>query len=418
MSPQAIQPLNVLVLGAVWPEPQSSAAGWRTLSLLEAFQQFGWQVCFASAAADSPHRTSLTERGIEELPIQLNHASFDQMVAERQPDVVVFDRFMTEEQFGWRVEQHCPGALRMLDMQDLHALRRARQHAQQENRALTEQDLFSEAACREIASILRCDLSLVISSHEMELLRNAYGVPVRHLHQLPFLLQPPTASAQAQWPTFESRGGYLTIGNFRHAPNWDSVVHLKQTVWPLIRARQPDARLRVYGAYPPKKATALHDPAQGFQMLGWADDARQVLQQARVCLAPLRFGAGLKGKLAEAMACGTPSVTTPIGAEGMAGKLAWSGCIESAPDAFADAAVALYHDPDRWQIAQHNGAAILDQSFNRDRLLEPFRARILDHRSRLEQDRNSNFLGRMLRQHRLHSTRYMALWIEEKNKRR
>lgn len=93
---------------------------------------------------------------------------------------------------------------------------------------------------------------------------------------------------------------------------------MKHSLWPLIRRQLPGAQLHIYGAYTPPKATALHNPAQGFHVMNWAEDALQVMTAARICLAPLRFGAGIKGKLADAMvACGTPNITTPVGAEAM-----------------------------------------------------------------------------------------------------
>jgi hypothetical protein len=118
---------KVLVIGYVWPEPRSSAAGSRMIELLELFRAQGWQVIFASAAALSEHRADLRELGVPEVSIALNCDSFDAYVAELQPDLVLFDRFFTEEQFAWRVERACPTPLRVLDNSDLHSQREARQ---------------------------------------------------------------------------------------------------------------------------------------------------------------------------------------------------------------------------------------------------------------------------------------------------
>lgn len=386
------------------------------LSLLKLFRQQGWTVRFACAATPGEHRLPLQPLSIEEIPIQLNHPSFDQLIADNPPDLVMFDRFMTEEQFGWRVRQHAPNALCVLDTEDLHALRDARQRARVEGREMQDRDLFSEKACREIASILRCDLSLIISAVEMQYLQKIFSVPKTVLHELPFMLPTPTESERQNWPDYKARKDYISIGNFRHPPNWDSVQYLKQTIWPLIRQRQADATIHIYGAYPPKKATALHDSSHGFLVRGWAENAGEVMQQSRVCLAPLRFGAGLKGKLALAMQCGTPSVTTPIGAEGMQGKPAWNVKVESDPAAFADAAVALYQDQTCWQLAQDNGLAVLAQRFNPELLGEALIRKLSALLADREAHRAKNFLHKLLNHHQLQSSRYMGLWIEAKNK--
>jgi glycosyltransferase involved in cell wall biosynthesis len=227
---------------------------------------------------------------------------------------------------------------------------------------------------------------------------------------------PPVSAAS--FVPYQDRAGYISIGNFRHAPNWDAVLHLKSAIWPLIRRSQPDAQLSVYGAYPPPKATRLDDPETGFRVKGWAADVRKVMAQARICLAPLRFGAGLKGKLVDAMTCGTPNVTSAIGAEAMHADLPWSGAISDDPEGFAQSAVKLYRSDVHWRTAQANGATIINTLFadggTGQRLLE----RIADLQQGLAQHRLKNFTGAMLRHHTLQSTRYMAQWIEEKNRRK
>ena len=94
--------LHVLIIGYVWPEPRSSAAGSRMMQLIHSFLDRGWRVTFASAAQRSIHRADLVALGIEEADIALNCDSFNDQVRQWQPDMVVFDRFFTEEQFGWR----------------------------------------------------------------------------------------------------------------------------------------------------------------------------------------------------------------------------------------------------------------------------------------------------------------------------
>jgi O-antigen biosynthesis protein len=409
----AAQPL-LIIIGYVWPEPNSSAAGYRMLSLIQLFLARQWRVIFASAAEPGLHRYPLNELGVAEHIIALNDSSFDSWISEQAPHAVMFDRFMLEEQFGWRVEQACPDALRVLDMEDCHALRDARQRCFNTGSPLTAAALNSELAQREIAAIYRCDLTLVISTFEMDLLQQHFAVPERLLCYCPFLLE---VEPKAESPRFDQRAHFIAIGNFRHAPNWQAVLWLKQDIWPLIRQQLPQAQLHVYGAYPPPKATALHNAKQGFLVKGWAEDAAVVMQQARVCLAPLSFGAGLKGKLLDAMRCGTPSVTTDIGAEGMMlADNGWAGFIANDSQTLADAAVSLYQQKAQWQQAQDVGYRIVQQKFT----LAMHQNRIWQHIEQVLQDvgqhRQLNFTGLMLRQHAYRSTKYMGQWIEAKTR--
>ena len=404
----------LIVIGYVWPEPNSSAAGSRMLSLLKLYLAQGWRVMFASAAEQGPHRYPLSALGISEHNIALNDSSFEHWLAGVNPQAVMFDRFMLEEQYGWRVEQACPQALRILDMEDCHALRDARQRCFNAKVPVDAQALNSELAMREMAAIYRCDITLVISEFEMQLLQQHYQLPASLLCYCPFLLdQPVTKSALS----FAQRQHFIAIGNFRHAPNWQAVLWLKQQIWPLIRAQLPQAQLHIYGAYPPPKATALHNERDGFCIKGWAEDATSVLAQARVCLAPLAFGAGLKGKLLDAMRCGTPNVTTRIGAEGMQlANQVWGGAIADTAEGIADAAVQLYQQHELWQQAQQQGYQLVQQKF----ALQQHQARIWQQLTQtaaaLAEHRQHNFTGLMLRHHAYRSTKFMGQWIEAKTR--
>ncbi|MGS2723314.1 glycosyltransferase family 4 protein [Porticoccus sp. GXU_MW_L64] len=406
---------RILIIGYVWPEPNSSAAGARVIQLIQCFQQRGWQVHFATASAPTEHMANLPAMGVGTKSILINDSSFDTYVQDLQPDVVVFDRFVSEEQYGWRVEKQCPNALRVLDSEDLHCLRDARHRAHRQQRPLEPADWVSDMALREVAAIYRSDLTLVISEYEMSLLQEVFSVPANLLHHCPFMLDLSGMTAE-RLPTFDERSQFISIGNFRHAPNWDAVLYLKETIWPLIRQQLPHAELHIYGAYPPPKATALHNPKQGFMVKGWAHDAFAVMRAARVNLAPLRFGAGIKGKLADGMLCGTPSVTTDIGAEGMTGGLSWGGTIANNPEQFADAAASLYQHPGNWQQAQQQGFAIADKLFDKHRCGHSLIQTIEICQQNLQSHRLGNITGAMLRHHHHRSTQFMGQWIEAKNR--
>lgn len=408
---------KLLIIGFVWPEPNSSAAGGRMMQLISFFQQQGYQITFSSPALDSDFMVNLEEYNVDKKSIALNCSSFDSFIKVLNPNIVLFDRFMIEEQFGWRVAENCPDALRILDTEDLHCLRLARQKAFKENRKFSTSDLFSEeVAKREIASILRCDLSLIISEYEMELLESVFKIDTALLYYLPFLLEPIDEAVIQKLPSFEERENFVFIGNFLHEPNWNAVQYLKENICPLIRKQLPEASLLIYGAFPSQKVLQLHKPAEGFIIKGRADDAHEAVKNARVVLAPLRFGAGIKGKLLEAMQCGTPSVTTSIGAESMCGDLPWNGFVTDDTVDFANKAVQLYQDKTFWLKDQQNGIEIINQRYAKGIFEEDFAKQIEFLVSNVKQHRLRNFMGELLQHHTLRSTKYMSKWIEEKNK--
>lgn len=406
--------MKVLVVGKVWPEPNSSAAGSRMMQLIECFQKQNYEISFATASAKSGFESNLVELGITEQNLQLNDSSFDAFVTEFQPDIVVFDRFTTEEQFGWRVAENCPQALRILDTEDLHCLRVARYQSWKGNQSVDARTL--DIAKREISSILRSDLSLIISSYEMKLLKELFQVNESLLLYLPFMLHKIEEKGINNWAPYDKRKHFISIGNFYHEPNWNAVLFLKEEIWPKIRQQLPEAELHIYGAYASQKVEQLHNKQEGFLVKGRAENAKEVVGASRVLLAPLRFGAGLKGKLIEAMQCGAPSVTTEIGAEAMHGDMPWPGKIEDDPDDFANAAVQLYENENRWKEAQHSGIQIINLLFNKKEWGEKLIGKILELQDNLDQHRIENFTGQMLQHHTAASTKYMSKWIEEKNR--
>ncbi len=408
---------TILIIGFTWPEPTSTAAGKRMIQLLNFFLEQEYRAVFTSTAAETSLSMNLEAIGVEKKAITLNDSSFDAFVEHLNPDIVLFDRFLTEEQFGWRVAESVPDAIRILDTEDLHSLRITRQTLFKRDTPFSvDAWLQNDTTKREIASIYRSDLSLIISSYEMQLLTDILKIDKDLLFYLPFMLEVLDEKTVGKWPSFEARKDFVCIGNGKHAPNIDAILWLKKEIWPLIRSKLPDTNLNIYGAYLPEHVQHMDSPKDGFRIMGWADNAETVLKKAKVALAPLRFGAGIKGKLIDAMLAGTPTVTTSIGAEGMHAEHPWSGHITNTAEGLAHAAISLYQNPKEWSIAQQNAVAIVNGLYDKRVLKQRIADKLMKVGNELEGHRNRNFIGAMLMHQTVAGTKFKSKWIEEKNR--
>ncbi len=419
--------MRALIIASVWPEPNSSAAGIRTLHLAGSLRDHSFEVIFASSSKVNDAFHELGKLGFEAFSVELNDSSFDDWVKQLAPDLVIFDRFMTEEQFGARVRAGVPSAARVIDTIDLHFLRGSRQRSviralkgkvdstktqtgQPENED-SAGGLSDESTLRELAALYRSDLSLLVSDYEFGHLVQKYGFPSNLLRVFRFGY-PPAPEPRG----FDARKGFGMVGNFRHPPNRDGFDWLRTEIWPRIRELLPAAEVRIHGAYPPRECMAMDSPRTGFRVLGWSPDARASLSEVRVNLAPLRFGAGIKGKISDGWWSGTPVVTTPIGAEGMAGSWPWPGAIVEDADEFARAAVRLHEEKRVWDEqktrAQLVMAALYDQSAISIKIGHEFRTLLEELPAR----RASNVVGSILWHQSMRSTDYFSRWIEAKNR--
>ena len=406
---------TVLIIGYVFPEPNSSAAGTRMLQLIDFFINQNYTVVFATSCKKSTNAFDLESLNVQVVEILLNHSSFDFFVKDLNPEVVLFDRFMTEEQFGWRITENCPDALRILDTEDLHFLRKTRQQSISSSSGSANDFDLNDIAKREIASLYRSDLSLIISEAELKILIDKFKIDCSLLLYLPFMLDLNENPEQKQHSSFSERTDFVSIGNFLHPPNSDAIFYLKNDIWPLIKSQLPQANLHVYGAYDTQAIRSMHNKKDGFLLHGYVEDAFEVVNSSRVLLAPLRFGAGLKGKLILAMQCGTPAAMSTIAAEGMFGSDQPNGIIEDDPSLFVKKCIDLYTQESLWTEYQNKGDAVLKSRFNKlDHQLK-LKERISLIQSTIQSHRSDNFIGQLLAHHQFQSTKYMSRWIEVKN---
>jgi glycosyltransferase involved in cell wall biosynthesis len=404
---------NVLIIGNNWPEPSSTAAGTRMMQLIEMLQQEeSFQINFCCATAVNERSVDLTVMNVVTHRIELNNSSFDQFIKVLQPELVIYDRFYIEEQYGWRVNEVCPQAKTILDTEDLHFLRKARQRCVKDQVAFNNAYFNHPDTYREIASIMRCDLSLIISDYEMDLLKDNFQIAADQLFYLPLLHD--VSQTEFTSSIFEESQDFMSIGNFMHAPNEDAVWQLKKHIWPEIRKQLPKANLHIYGSYCQEKHFNWHNEKEGFLVHGMIEHATQAFQNKRVLLAPLRFGAGLKGKIFDAMQYGIPFTTTTIGAEGILNDYKHDGIGMNTSD-FIDKSIQLYTNSELWQVSQQNSFQLLEDQFDYSTFAEAFIHKVRSLSNDFKTDTTS-FHRDLLNYHSYQHLKFKSKWIEEKER--
>lgn len=393
----------------VWPEARSSAAGLRTYDLIRWLKSGGWEITAVSPSRPGPYSEELERAGVRTISCGANDADADEKLRSLTPDLAIFDRFVMEEQFGWRARALWPSALQLIDTQDLHSVRRAREALLKRGASPAEilalpalRAELPEDLVRELSSLHRVDGALVVSSWEFTLLRERFDFPAERLLHLP-LCALPEADVQPR----EGRAGFAFLGNYRHAPNLDGIRWFLAQIWPEWRKKDPTAQLHLYGAYPTAEISAWNGKI-GISTHGAVQDHRAALRRHLALVAPLRFGAGIKGKVLEAWATGTPVIGTGIAFEGMCDEkeaLRFDGA-----ESFAAAAVRLETE---WQAFQAAGLRRLKEAFSEEEL----RLKFLDFLRALQAgEKPPSITGAMLRHGQNNATKYFSRWIEAKNK--
>jgi len=396
----------------VWPEPVSSAAGVRTAELMRCLQKAGWKVSAVSPSGPSRFSKELNETGISTLTCDPNSSPLTEAALQSLPpnlNLVAYDRFIMEEQFGWRARTLWPNALHLVDTQDLHSVRRGRERllcsgASVERIAQPRVTDMGEDLLRELSSLYRTDGALVVSDWEKSFLESLH-FPAEKISYLPF-----STDLDAAPPPFGKRNGFCFLGNFRHPPNLDSVRWLIDQIWRQIRKEMPEAELHLYGSYPPGEVSR-HKGENGIYAHGPVENHRAALRQHRALLAPLRFGAGIKGKVLEAWGTGTPVVGTALTFEGMGAQGIECHTCES----FPAACVALHQEQNLWEDQQKAGAAAIRERFDRNVLSKRFLDFVQEKTGTLPHCREQNLTGKMLLLQEANSSKYFSRWIEAKN---
>ena len=349
---------RVLVVDAYTPEPDQDSGSVRLVNFMRCLQDLGYGVTFLpdNRGWSGDYTRALQADGIE--------AWYDPWLRSpeaflrergRDFDLVVVSRHYVAGNYLGPVRRHAPQARFLFDTVDLHYLREQRLAALEDSATLRR--VAQQTRRSELAVVRDADATLVVSPVEQALL--AEEAPDARVFVLSNIHEVRGAGAG-----FGARSDLYFVGGYQHPPNVDAAHWFVESIWPRVRERLPGVRFHLVGSKAPEDVQALGEH-EGVTFHGFVPELDPFLDRCRLAVAPLRYGAGVKGKVNQAMAHGQPVVTTPAAVEGLHATPGEDVLVAGDAAAFADAVVALYQDEALWARLSENGLRNVEAHFSR-----------------------------------------------------
>ena len=350
---------RILWVEACMLTPDQDSGSLRTVRLLRILRDLGCKVTFVAdnLLADEPYAQLLRDEGIEVLHVphvksmrdylQTHGGTYDVVTLCRHYIAIQYVDLMRDAHFNTQI---------WFDTIDLHYLRLQRQH--QVDGAAATLKMAELAHQEELGVIAQSDLTIVVSEAEVSALAaEAPAAQVALISNIHELSASPVSS--------EGRRDVLFVGGFQHPPNSDAVEYFGEEIWPLFRETCPEAEVLVIGSRMPDSLKRWGEE-QGLTMLGFVKDLAPYYQRCKLVIAPLRYGAGVKGKVNQALSYGVPVVGSPMALEGMGLENRRDAMFASTPAVFAQAMAEVYGDEALWNMLSANGRESLQGRFTPD----------------------------------------------------
>jgi len=272
---------------------------------------------------------------------------FGAYLRERDFKVAVFVQYFIYNRYAPYFRMFAPECRLVYDALDLEHVR-----CEREAEVLGTDEARENAATvrrEEIAALNDADVVWTVTDVEKE--KVAQLAAPRAISVIPTI-----HAVDADLPGFESRNGIVFLGSYRHRPNVDAMAYFMSDILPKVRESLPDVPFAIAGSFPTDDLYRYEKEWPGVKVTGFIEDMRAFLKTQRVGIAPLRYGAGIKGKIGDYFGCGLPCVTSSIGAEGMGLVNGQDALISDDADEFASAIVRLHTDADLWRNLSQAGA--------------------------------------------------------------
>jgi O-antigen biosynthesis protein len=351
---------RVLFLDDTMLTPDQDAGSNAALQHILTLQRLGYKVIFLPAdnmAQIEPQTTNLQKIGVEcwYAPFAWSVEDYLRRQA-RHIDLVYIHRRPNMERYAALCRKYLPRAPVIFSVADLHGLREQRE-ADVLGLGAAEHDRSRQRLEQELSLIEDADSVIVHSTYERELIRERR--PAARVCQVPWTIPLPSPG-----PDHAKRRDLAFIGGFRHPPNVDAVDWFLEHAWPRLSPELPDARFAIIGSFMPERFEALR--SDRVDPLGHVPDLDQKLSELRLTVAPLRYGAGLKGKVLASLAAGVPCVMSSVAAEGIGLSGELLQCVVDDPAELKEIILRLYRDAKLWNRFSKAGRELVARLYNAD----------------------------------------------------
>lgn len=354
---------RLLIVDTNVPETDKDSGSIRMFEIVRVLRDFGYAVTFMSLKQPllEPYTSEMRALEVEVLDGRMNHV---EEVARIAPfvRVAIFSRPVVGETMEPVLRTLAPHAKLIYDTVDLHYVREARRAELEDSPAVAAEAERYESL--ELGLVRRCDATLVVTDVEKRILEEA--VPEAVIREVSNVHSP-----HPRVGSFATRRDLLFVGNFNHLPNRDGVWWFVNEIFPIVREALPDVRFKIVGSYMPEDIATLDAP--GVDAVGWVHDLEPIYQSIRVVVAPLRYGAGIKGKLGESAVHGVPFVCTSIATEGTLMRHEQDCLNADTAEEFAAAVIRLYANEDLWETLSVNVQTAIERQCSPEVAAERFR---------------------------------------------
>lgn len=353
---ESATPPSILIIDAWVPTPDQDSGSLRMVQLLQVARSLGWHVVFCSA--DRSHRGRYTSE-LQMAGIEVWHGpylkDFQTFLSHhgQRFQAVMLSRYYVAQELLSLVQRHCPKAITLFDTVDLHFLREEREAELKDSATLKR--LAAATRKQELALMEQSSTTVVVSPVEQKLLNEICPeVDVAVLSNIHHV--------SGSGKPFEERKDIIFIGGFQHPPNVDAMKWFISAIWPRIHTALPEVRFKIIGSKMPDEIKNLDAP--NVDILGFVPDIEPYLEGCRLSVAPLRYGAGVKGKVNSSMSHGQPVVATTIAVEGMEMQDGEEVLVADDTLEYADAVIRLYQDQALWERLAEAGLANIEAHFS------------------------------------------------------
>ena len=348
---------RILFIDHCTPQPDHDAGSITILNIMRVFQSLGYKVTFIPE--DNMLYMGHYTEDLQRIGIECIYGPFVSSVKEHleahgadYDAVIIFRVWAVDRNLGL-VRRFCSGAKVLFHVSDLHFLREERQAQLEQSGKLRRQAMKTRD--HELALIRAVDHTIVHSTVEKEML--CKEVDEKYVTVFPWVLE-----ARGTDVDFKDRQHLAFVGGYQHLPNVDAVKYFVSNVFPKVCEAIPGIQFYIIGTNPPEEVKAL--ASYNVIVTGFVKELEPLLDTIRLAVVPLRYGAGIKGKIGTTLSLGLPSVATPLAAEGMELVDGENIILAEGDERFSQAVIEMYHDRERWNTISANGIQYVKNNFS------------------------------------------------------